>query len=88
LRALLRAPEVRAGSYDTEWVEREFLGSFATLMRAPAPELALAAVAIAEATGVPVRSTGPAAANSNGATSRAVDPFAQLGRWRQPGLGE
>jgi acetyl/propionyl-CoA carboxylase alpha subunit len=80
LRALLRAPEVRTGSYDTEWVEREFLAGFMELMRAPAPELALAAVAIAEAAGAPA--ARPAA---NGAAPRAVDPFAQLGRWR---LGE
>jgi 3-methylcrotonyl-CoA carboxylase alpha subunit len=83
LRALLRAPEVRAGSYDTEWVEREFLGAFSELMRAPAPELALAAVAIAEAAGAPA--SRPLA---NGAAQPAVDPFTQLGRWRQSGLAE
>ena len=54
LRALLRAPAVRSGSYDTEWVEREFLAGFAALMGAPAPDLALAAVAIAEASGAPL----------------------------------
>jgi 3-methylcrotonyl-CoA carboxylase alpha subunit len=83
LRALLRSPQVRAGSYDTEWVEREFLEGFAALMRAPAPDLALAAVAIAETTGV---TTPPAA--QNGAARAKVDPFAQLGRWRQQGLAE
>src|SRR4029078_2281683 len=54
LRALLRAPAVRSGSYDTDWVEREALAAFAPLMRAPAPDLALAAVAIAEASGAPL----------------------------------
>jgi len=82
LRALLRAPEVRKGSYDTEWVEREFLEGFAALMRAPAPDLVLAAVAIAEASGA------PAARPVNGAPERALDPFAALGRWRQAGLSE
>jgi len=81
LRALLRAPEVRSGSYDTEWVEREFLAGFTALMQAPAPELALAAAAIAEA-------TGPGRTRANGAAPRARDPFAELGRWRQAGLGE
>ena len=82
LRALLRAPAVRSGSYDTEWVEREFLAGFAALMRAPAPDLALAAVAIAEASGAPLSKP-----TANGAAP-AVDPFAQLGRWRQAGLAE
>jgi len=81
LRALLRAPEVRSGSYDTEWVEREFLAGFTALMQAPAPELALAAAAIAEA-------TGPGRTRANGAAPRARDPFSELGRWRQSGLGE
>jgi 3-methylcrotonyl-CoA carboxylase alpha subunit len=80
LRALLRAPQVRAGAYDTEWIEREFLSGFASLMRAPAPDLALAAVAIAEASGAPATGMAP-----NGAAG-AQDPFAQLGRWRQSGL--
>jgi 3-methylcrotonyl-CoA carboxylase alpha subunit len=82
LRALLRAPAVRSGSYDTEWVEREFLAGFAALMRAPAPDLALAAVAIAEASGAPLSKP-----TANGAAP-AIDPFAQLGRWRQAGLAE
>jgi len=73
---------VRKGSYDTEWVEREFLEGFAALMRAPAPDLVLAAVAIAEASGA------PAARPVNGAPERALDPFAALGRWRQAGLSE
>ncbi|MEQ1833124.1 MAG: biotin carboxylase N-terminal domain-containing protein [Candidatus Eisenbacteria bacterium] len=85
LRALLRAPEVRRGSYDTEWIEREFLDGFAQLMQAPAPDLALAAAAIAEATQPAIGAERAAA----GAAARAavLDPFAALGRWRQPGLG-
>ncbi|HEY6193602.1 MAG TPA: biotin carboxylase N-terminal domain-containing protein [Candidatus Eisenbacteria bacterium] len=80
LRALLRAPEVQRGEFDTEWVEREFLQRFAALSGAPAPELALAAVAIAEAAGAP-----PTPA-SNGPAPRQADPFAVLGHWRQGGL--
>jgi 3-methylcrotonyl-CoA carboxylase alpha subunit len=85
LRALLRDPEVRAGAFDTEWIEREFLAGFTALATAPAPELALAAAAIAEALGL----ARPEAA-SNGAPgaarSGASDAFAALGRWRLPGL--
>ncbi len=83
LRALLRAPEVRKGSYDTEWIEREFLQPFAALMQAPAPELALAAAAIAEAMG----GANATAAAPGAAPAAAPDPFAALGRWRQGGLG-
>ncbi len=83
LRALLRAPEIRSGKYDTEWVEREFLDGFAGLMQAPAPELALAAAAISELLngGVTPKSSGTAPASG-----KRPDPFASLGRWRQPGL--
>ncbi len=86
LRALLRAPEVRKGSYDTEWIEREFLPGFAALMRAPAPQLALAAAAIAEL----ANGSGVSARESRGdaTTTRRPDPFASLGRWRHAGLGE
>jgi acetyl/propionyl-CoA carboxylase alpha subunit len=81
LRALLRSPEAGAGSYDTEWIEREFLPGFAALMQAPAPELALAAAAIADAlNGGPGAPRGPAA-------RRRPDPFVALGRWRHAGLG-
>ncbi len=80
LRALLRAPEAVSGGYDTEWIEREFLAGFSALMRAPAPELALAAAAIAEALdGAAPAARGPAA-------RRRLDPFAALGRWRLAGL--
>jgi len=83
LKALLRSPEVRRGAYDTEWIEREFLPGFAALMRAPAPDLALAAAAIAETSGGAARAALPAAAGAS-----AVDPFAQLGRWRHAGFRE
>ena len=82
LRALTRAPEVASGAFDTEWIEREFLAGFEQLMQAPAPDLALAAAAIAEAMGVGrVR-----AAEDRGAGAAPDDPFATLGPWRQPGL--
>src|SRR5262249_27373736 len=48
LRALSRAREVVAARFDTEWIEREFLAGFAAVAGAPAPELALAAAALAE----------------------------------------
>jgi acetyl/propionyl-CoA carboxylase alpha subunit len=82
LRALLRSPEVRKGTYDTEWIEREFLEPFAALMQAPAPDLALAAVAIAELAGAGSASVTRA---SRGESARP-DVFAALGRWRLGGL--
>ena len=85
LRALLRAPEVRKGSYDTEWIEREFLDGFAQLMQAPAPDLALAAAAIAETLQPAAGAVRAAAGAASGVA--VLDPFAALGRWRQPGLG-
>ena len=84
LRALLRSPQVSTGSYDTEWVEREFLAGFAQLMSAPAPDLALAAAAIAEATQA---ATGPALTTTARGVAPGPDPFAALRGWRQPGLG-
>jgi len=83
LRALLRAPETRNSSYDTEWIEREFLGEFAALMQAPAPELALAAAAIADALN---GGSSRASAGSGTAPATRPDPFAALGRWRHAGL--
>ncbi len=83
LRALVRAPDVAAANFDTDWIEREFLPGFEALMQAPAPDLALAAVAIAEAMGVGrVR-----AAEDRGRAAAPRDPFATLGPWRQSGLG-
>uniref|UniRef100_A0A832MKN5 ATP-grasp domain-containing protein n=1 Tax=Eiseniibacteriota bacterium TaxID=2212470 RepID=A0A832MKN5_UNCEI len=85
LRALARAPEVRRGAFDTEWIEREFLAAFAAVATAPAPELAVAAAALAEALGV---WQGPAAGTDVAAapTATPADAFRAAGRWRQPGL--
>jgi acetyl/propionyl-CoA carboxylase alpha subunit len=83
LRALLRAPEVRKAAFDTEWIEREFLDGFAQLMQAPAPDLALAAAAIAEATTI---ANGAPARAVSGRGGAAVNPFLSLGRWRHGGL--
>jgi acetyl/propionyl-CoA carboxylase alpha subunit len=82
LRALLRAEAVQRAAVDTEWIEREFLEGFAAMVRAPAPELALAAAAVAEAMGLdrPDRTDAPAAPKS------ALDPFTTGGRWRAAGL--
>jgi acetyl-CoA/propionyl-CoA carboxylase biotin carboxyl carrier protein len=82
LRALLRSPEVRKGTYDTEWIEREFLEPFAALMQAPAPELALAAVAIAELAG----GGSPGVTRASRGEAARPDVFAALGRWRLGGL--
>jgi 3-methylcrotonyl-CoA carboxylase alpha subunit len=86
LRALARAPQVASATFDTEWIEREFLSGFEALMHAPAPELALAAVAIAEAGGFGL-DAGRSPARQGEAESRPADPFLEIGRWRQPGLG-
>jgi 3-methylcrotonyl-CoA carboxylase alpha subunit len=80
LRALARAPEVRAGRYDTEWIEREFFAGFAAVATAPAPDLALAAAALAEQA-----SPAPNAA-SRAAEAPKSDPFRAAGPWRLPGL--
>ncbi len=82
LRALTRAPQVASASFDTEWIEREFLPGFESIMQAPVPDLALAAVAIADAMGVGRVRT----AEDRGTGSAPRDPFATLGPWRQPGL--
>src|SRR5207244_3360037 len=42
LRALVRSREVGSASFDTEWIERDFLAGFAALADAPVPDLALA----------------------------------------------
>ena len=82
LRALTRAHAVGEGAFDTEWIEREFLSDFAALAGAPAPDLALAAAALAEFM------TAPGAGVGAGAESAPRRPgaFESLGRWRQPGL--
>jgi acetyl/propionyl-CoA carboxylase alpha subunit len=82
LRALARAPEVARASFDTEWIERDFMGGFTALATAPAPDQALAAAAIAELVGVAAEGSAPAA----GAPAAAASPFTTLGGWRLPGL--
>jgi 3-methylcrotonyl-CoA carboxylase alpha subunit len=79
LRALVRDRAVQRSEVDTEWIEREFLAGFAAVATAPAPELALAAVAIGELLGMPKPPTPRAGA-------RRASVFATLGRWRHPGL--
>jgi acetyl/propionyl-CoA carboxylase alpha subunit len=81
LRALLRSPAMQRAEFDTEWVEREFLDGFAALSQAPAPDLALAAAALAELAGG-AASPGTQAA---GTAARRADPFADLGGWRLGG---
>jgi len=84
LRALARSPAVAGAKFDTEWIEREFLADFEAVVRAPAPELALAAAAIAEAAGRGAP-TG-VGARTGAAAPRAADAFESAGRWRQRGL--
>jgi 3-methylcrotonyl-CoA carboxylase alpha subunit len=79
LRALVRAPEVGQARFDSEWIEREFLSVFQSLVNAPAPELALAAAALAEA-------LGGADGQDSTASGEPADPFRTSGRWRLPGL--
>jgi len=81
LRALLRTPEMRTSAYDTEWIERVFLPRFAPLVHAPAPDLALVAAALSEAT-----SAAPGAGPTVRGSAPRPGPFATLGRWRQSGL--
>jgi 3-methylcrotonyl-CoA carboxylase alpha subunit len=82
LRALARSEAMATATYDTEWIEREFLPGFEELLRAPAPDIAVAAAALAEAMGI-----GRDAAGNGAAKAEAPrDPFATLGRWRAPGL--
>ena len=82
LRALARARAVERGAFDTEWIEREFLAGFAALAAAPAPELALAAAALAELAPVPSTRGEPGAAGS----APRPSAFETIGRWRLPGL--
>ena len=80
LRALARARAVLRAEVDTEWIEREFLAGFAALATAPAPELALAAVALGELLGL------GGSSKARGARVPRSNVFATLGRWRHPGL--
>ena len=80
LRALARARAVQRAEMDTEWIEREFLAGFAALATAPAPELALAAVALDELFGV------DGAPRTRAGRRRRSEVYAALGRWRHRGL--
>jgi acetyl/propionyl-CoA carboxylase alpha subunit len=84
LRALARSSEVRAGTIDTEWIERDFLSRFTTLIQAPAPEAVLAAASVGELLGV---GSARFSSRDDDARARASDPFRDGGRWRLPGLG-
>jgi len=87
LRALVRAGEVERATFDTEWIEREFLAGFAALATAPAPDLALAAVSIFEAEGARAAAAfGPAAGESTRIPRDGSGAFRAPGRWRLPGL--
>ncbi len=85
LRALARDPAVVRGEMDTEWIEREFLPRFSALVTAPAPEIAIAAAAIAELLGFATAGVA-AAPGADGAEREMPSPFATLGPWRHPGL--
>ncbi len=82
LRALAHSPAVERAAFDTEWIEREFLAGFTALANAPAPELALAAAALAELLGV---SRAPGVTPIERGASPA-EAFRTTGHWRQPGL--
>jgi acetyl/propionyl-CoA carboxylase alpha subunit len=86
LRALARDAGTARAAFDTEWIEREFLPRFEQWVGAPSPDLALVAAAIAETLGVSQVRTGQGAAPAAETSPR--EPFAALGRWRQPGLAE
>jgi hypothetical protein len=86
---LARTRAVECAEPDTGWIEREFLGHFAGVALAPAPELALAAAAVAEAMGLTrdgAGATGAAVPGHASDTGSAHDPFSAAGRWRQKGL--
>ena len=69
-----------------EWIERAFLPGFESVASAPAPELAVAAAALAELLGLATPARAPHESNGAGAPA-ASDPFVTLGAWRLPGLG-
>jgi len=81
LRALVRAREVERARFDTEWIEREFLAGFAAVAGAPAPDLVLAAAALAES----LAPAGREPSSTPGEAPSVARLFA-AGRWRQPGL--
>ncbi len=84
LRALVRSADVANAKFDTEWIEREFLAGFTQLVQAPAPEIAVAAAALAEAMGLAVN--GDRRGGAPSVAEAQADAFATLGRWRHPGL--
>ena len=86
LRALARAREVERASFDTEWIEREFLAGFTALATAPAPDLALAAVSIFETEKTPGAGSRGPAADPTGVPRDGSGAFRAPGRWRLPGL--
>jgi acetyl/propionyl-CoA carboxylase alpha subunit len=82
LRALVRSPAVAKASFDTEWIEREFLEPFGALASAPAPEAALIAASLAAALDASAPRPG-----ANGRTGPAepgplADAFRAAGAWR------
>ncbi len=80
LRALVRAPAVVTGRYDTEWIEREFLAGFAAVASAPAPEIALVAAALSA-------EDAPTPATVRNGVERSTDSaFRSAKAWRLPGL--
>jgi acetyl/propionyl-CoA carboxylase alpha subunit len=81
LRALARARDVQEGTFDTEWIEREFLSGFTAVASAPVPELAMAAAALADALGAT-----PAASAAWSSPDGPTSPFVTPGHWRLPGL--
>jgi acetyl-CoA/propionyl-CoA carboxylase biotin carboxyl carrier protein len=87
LAALAKDRAVWDGHFDVEYLEREFLLAWAASRGVDGVEMALAAAAIAEALGVVAQDAGAAVVPRPGARA-AADPFAALGAWRQPGLGE
>ena len=82
LRALVRSPAVLSAAFDTEWIEREFLGGFAALAEAPAPALAVAVAAVVESLREVRSALAPGAAGS----AIPPDPFRTAGPWRAGGL--
>jgi 3-methylcrotonyl-CoA carboxylase alpha subunit len=88
LRALTRARAVERAEADTGWIEREFLSPFTSVAQAPAPELILAAAAVAETMGLTRDGAGASPAPGREPEREAArDPFSSVGRWRQQGLG-
>jgi 3-methylcrotonyl-CoA carboxylase alpha subunit len=84
LRAIVRDASVRRGAFDTEWIEREFLERFTSIVTGPAPEMAVAAAALADAMNLTRAADGAGRASAGVPSSPGA--FSALGRWRLPGL--